>query len=195
MSKPETIIYNKGSRQDSIPFAGCFNNIDDLYKSFSDIHGEASAINIMTKLPKDYDNKKFVVLSGKSAMEEIKSFYEGLLWRLTREWIKNEEELIFIIFFEYFNSGTSKAILSIIQSVFDLFGSRCRIIWLADEGDDDNYDSGRLTRSLVKPRSGSNEIINFIVEEVISWLLNKKGSFFILPFFCFSDFFEKLSYP
>ncbi len=91
-----------------------------------------------------------LIIRGRSIPEDPVRFFSQL-----QEWLdeysKNPaQKTILHIEFEYFNSGTSKALLSILKAVIDLKqnGHDVVIRWCYESGDDDIYERGGYYASL-----------------------------------------------
>lgn len=90
-------------------------------------------------------------ISGRSIPEDPSKFYDRLF-----EWIYHycqgaSETTTFDIELEYFNSGSSKAILHILRALADISdkGKHLSINWYYEEGDDDIMERGEYYESIL----------------------------------------------
>jgi len=102
-----------------------------------------------------------IKISGRSIPEDATKFYDDLY-----EWIfyycQNPSESTTIdIELEYFNSGSSKAILHILRALVDVAkkGHKITINWYYEEGDDDIMERGEYYESILETK------FNFIETE------------------------------
>jgi hypothetical protein len=102
-----------------------------------------------------------IKISGRSIPEDATKFYDDLY-----EWIfyycQNPPESTTIdIELEYFNSGSSKAILHILRALVDIGkkGHKMTINWYYEEGDDDIMERGEYYESILETK------FNFIETE------------------------------
>ncbi|MDD3262357.1 MAG: SiaC family regulatory phosphoprotein [Candidatus Absconditabacteria bacterium] len=191
----EKVVYSKENRKESYPFIGCFCDIGGIYyeltsfcerkKFFKEenssqekkVDGEKTVNELFKKIfPKENNvektKKKYILFYGKSAMENLSSFYNHLLFSITQEWIDDEEDIVIMLFLEYFNSGTAKALIQIINIIVSDFKKRARFIWLSDIDDSDSFDSGKEIREIVS-FEGLNPDEMFHIDEVV-YYFNKK---------------------
>jgi hypothetical protein len=91
-------------------------------------------------------------ISGRSIPEDPTQFYDQLF-----EWIyfycqEPSDTTTLDIELEYFNSGSSKAILHILRALVDLSkkGRRLSINWYYEEGDDDLMERGEYYESILE---------------------------------------------
>jgi len=98
-------------------------------------------------------------ISGRSIPEDATKFYDQLY-----EWIffycqQPNEVTICDIELEYFNSGSSKALLHILRALVDISkkGKNLSINWYYEEGDDDIIERGEYYESILDIK------FNFIV--------------------------------
>ena len=82
------------------------------------------------------------------------------------------EDVVIMLFLEYFNSGTAKALIQIINIIVRDFKGRARFIWLSDIDDSDSFDSGKEIREIVS-FEGLNPDEMFHIDEVV-YYFNKK---------------------
>jgi hypothetical protein len=148
------VIYNQGNRQESIPFVALLDGIGDLYETLNLLCEDTTDL-----IPKLANQDKYILIQGKSCFEEIPSFYNKLLWLIKNQWASEKDKIMIVIFFEYFNSGTSKAIIDLLLDVSQTF-PHCSIVWLSDIGDEENYEQGQLISQIIEKK-------NFLIEEVV----------------------------
>lgn len=93
-----------------------------------------------------------IKLSGRSIPEDASKFYEQLC-----EWTYNyclqPADLTTVdVDLEYFNSGSSKSLLLILQSLAEItkHGHRLIINWYYEEGDDDILERGEYFESILE---------------------------------------------
>lgn len=158
----------------SIPSIGCFENVNELLGKLTSIcsDGEESldVTSFITNLSSPNKNK-FVMLSGNSKMENVKEFYSEILQTILfpgetektwlknnyyrenypSKWIKDDEYLVFIVQYNYFNSGTSKAIFSVLNELINQLKNRLSIVWLADEEDPEMISDGKEFANMLTP--------------------------------------------
>lgn len=91
-------------------------------------------------------------ISGRSIPEDATLFYDQLF-----EWVffycqEPHENTILDIELEYFNSGSSKAILHILRALVDISkkGKRLTVNWYYEEGDDDIMERGEYYESILE---------------------------------------------
>jgi hypothetical protein len=91
-------------------------------------------------------------ISGRSIPEDASKFYEDIF-----DWINNycqnpAESTTVDIELEYFNSGSSKALLHILRSLaeIDRKGLKLTINWYYEEGDDDIMERGEYYESILE---------------------------------------------
>ncbi len=102
-----------------------------------------------------------IKISGRSIPEDATKFYDDLY-----EWVfyycQNPPESTTVdIELEYFNSGSSKAILHILRALVDISkkGHKMTINWYYEEGDDDIMERGEYYESILETK------FNFIETE------------------------------
>jgi hypothetical protein len=90
-------------------------------------------------------------ISGRSIPEDPSKFYDQLF-----EWtyfycLEPSEVTTLDVELEYFNSGTSKALLHILRALVDLSkkGKKLSINWYYEEGDDDIIERGEYYESIL----------------------------------------------
>jgi hypothetical protein len=93
-----------------------------------------------------------IKISGRSIPEDPSKFYEQLY-----EWVyfycmKPSNATTVDIELEYFNSGSSKAILHILRALVDTSkkGFKLTINWYYEEGDDDILERGEYYESILE---------------------------------------------
>ncbi|NJM14161.1 MAG: DUF1987 domain-containing protein [Bacteroidales bacterium] len=93
-------------------------------------------------------------ISGRSIPEDASKFYEQLY-----EWIyyycQNPNDITTVdVELEYFNSGSSKALLHILRGLVDIAKKGHRIIvnWYYEEGDDDILERGEYYESILETK-------------------------------------------
>jgi hypothetical protein len=98
-------------------------------------------------------------ISGRSIPEDPSKFYDQLF-----EWtyfycLEPSEVTTLDIELEYFNSGSSKALLHILRALVDISknGKKLSINWYYEEGDDDIIERGEYYESILDTK------FNFIV--------------------------------
>jgi SiaC family regulatory phosphoprotein len=100
----------------------------------------------------DKQNGKFL-LFGKSFPEEVKKFYNPVIYWL-EEYVKDpNEESIFEFRFEYFNSATSTILLEIfyiLERIIANENKKVKVIWNYLEVDDDMLETGREYEEMIK---------------------------------------------
>jgi len=91
-------------------------------------------------------------ISGRSIPEDASKFYDDIF-----EWVilycqKPAESTTVDIELEYFNSGSSKALLHILRSLveIDKKGLKLTINWYYEEGDDDIMERGEYYESILE---------------------------------------------
>jgi len=90
-------------------------------------------------------------ISGRSIPEDASQFYDRLY-----EWVfhfcqESHISITFDIILEYFNSGSSKAILDILRALVGStkVGKQININWYYEEGDDDILERGEYFESIL----------------------------------------------
>jgi hypothetical protein len=91
-------------------------------------------------------------ISGRSIPEDASKFYDGLF-----EWVyyycQNPSESTTVdIELEYFNSGSSKALLHILRALADVTkkGKKLIVNWYYEQGDDDIMERGEYYESILE---------------------------------------------
>lgn len=92
-----------------------------------------------------------LMISGRSIPEDPSKFYDQLF-----EWVfhycqEPSETTTIDISLEYFNSGSSKAILEILRALVDTAtrGKQISVNWYYEEGDDDILERGEYYESIL----------------------------------------------
>jgi hypothetical protein len=100
-------------------------------------------------------------ISGRSIPEDASKFYDDVF-----EWVyyylQNPAESTTVdIELEYFNSGSSKALLHILRALTDINrkGLKLTVNWYYEEGDDDIMERGEYYESILEVK------FNFIVTD------------------------------
>ena len=110
-----------------------------------------SATNESPGINFDKDLGKFLIF-GKSFPEEARRFFDPIILWL-EEYIENpNEETLFEIRLEYYNSATSTMLLEILYILEQIIikkGKKITIIWNYLEVDDDTFDSGKEYSEMV----------------------------------------------
>lgn len=91
-----------------------------------------------------------IELKGSSIMENSRSFYEPVLAWL-KEYVKTPKDTLVHIDFEYFNSSTAKALLTIFKAVSKVKekGFKLKVEWCYSKEDDDLKESGMNYESVI----------------------------------------------
>lgn len=95
--------------------------------------------------------KGFIQISGRSIPEDPLKFYEPLK-RWIEDYSKNPASQTEVcVQLEYFNSGTSKILLTLLRQLVELKPrSEVKIKWCYESGDDDIYERGDYFSSLLE---------------------------------------------
>lgn len=154
----ETIIYHQGDSELMVPFAGLFATDQEIKVELSRFCETDCLLEILEEMPKVSD-PRFVLIKGASRFEDaqyLKTFYNSLI-ELIESWVGLDENLIFITFFEYFNSGSAKAIGEMLSLLDDFFEDRLHIVWLSD--DENFWATGKDYKDILEKES-------FVVKEI-----------------------------
>lgn len=91
----------------------------------------------------DKENNKFL-FAGKSLPEDVKEFYEPILSWLKEYKNQANEETLFEMKMEYFNTASSKMILEMLEVLRDIYLSGKKVIvhWYYNEDDLDMHEDG-----------------------------------------------------
>ena len=99
----------------------------------------------------DFSTEGRLKLSGRSIPEDPSKFYDQLF-----EWIfhycqEAKDATTLDVALEYFNSGSSKALLHILRALVDVSdkGNHLSINWYYEEGDDDILERGEYYESIL----------------------------------------------
>jgi len=91
-------------------------------------------------------------ISGRSIPEDATKFYDDLF-----EWVyyycqNPSDSTVVDIALEYFNSGSSKALLHILRALVDVskHGHKITVNWYYEEGDDDIMERGEYYESILE---------------------------------------------
>jgi hypothetical protein len=99
----------------------------------------------------DFKADGHLKLKGRSIPEDPSKFYDILSnWIL--DYCKNPVINTFVtIELEYFNSGTSKALLHLLRILVNLknVGNNLKIIWCYESGDDDIFERGEYYSNIL----------------------------------------------
>ncbi len=102
-----------------------------------------------------------IKISGRSIPEDATKFYDDLYEWIYHYCLEPNDTTIVDIDLEYFNSGSSKAILHILRALVDVLkkGHELTINWYYEEGDDDIMERGEYYESILETK------FNFIETE------------------------------
>ncbi len=92
-----------------------------------------------------------IYIQGRSIPEDPVKFYEPVM-KWIDEYSRNPEPTTIVhVQFEYFNSGTSKALLTLLRNVLNIKPrSDVKIKWCYESGDDDIYERGDYYASILE---------------------------------------------
>lgn len=130
----ETIIYSEGDLENMIPFVGVFSSQQELDKELFKICNINCSFEIREKISM-IPNSVFLFISGRSKFEDsefLQSFYNDLV-DLSKKSVSLDQNLVLVAFFDYFNSGSIKAISNFLSLLNKFFDSRFHIFWLSDD--------------------------------------------------------------
>jgi len=90
-------------------------------------------------------------ISGRSIPEDPTKFYDQLFEWIYFYCLEPSEVTTLDIELEYFNSGSSKALLHILRALVDIAkkGKKLSINWYYEEGDDDIIERGEYYESIL----------------------------------------------
>ena len=90
-------------------------------------------------------------ISGRSIPEDPTKFYDQLFEWIYFYCLEPSEVTTLDIELEYFNSGSSKALLHILRALVDISkkGKKLSINWYYEEGDDDIIERGEYYESIL----------------------------------------------
>lgn len=91
-------------------------------------------------------------ITGRSIPEDPSKFYDLLYKWICEYGNKPMPTTKFDVMLEYFNSGTSKALLHILRIVTDLAhkGHKIELNWYYETGDDDIYERGEYYSTILE---------------------------------------------
>ncbi len=91
-------------------------------------------------------------ISGRSIPEDATRFYDDLFTWIYHFCQDPPESTTVDISLEYFNSGSSKALLHILRSLTEIVkkGKKLTINWYYEEGDDDIMERGEYYESILE---------------------------------------------
>ena len=100
-------------------------------------------------------------ISGRSIPEDASKFFDGLYVWIYEYCARPSENTVVDIQLEYFNSGSSKAVLHILRELVVLRTKGHIVIlnWYYEEGDDDILERGQYIASILETK------FNFIMVE------------------------------
>lgn len=99
----------------------------------------------------DKDLRKFLIF-GKSFPEEVKRFFNPIIFWLEEYVQQPNDETVFEFRLEYYNSATATMILDILyllERIIELEAKKVTIIWNYLEIDDDMLDTGKEYSEMV----------------------------------------------
>lgn len=93
-------------------------------------------------------------LKGRSIPEDPTKFFDPLYIWVVEYCACPQEKTVLNIELEYFNSGTSKALLHFIREIVNIKnnGYNVTINWHYEEGDDDIYERGEYYSSILETK-------------------------------------------
>ena len=102
-----------------------------------------------------------IKISGRSIPEDATKFYDDLYEWVYYYCLEPSDTTTVDIELEYFNSGSSKALLHILRALVDVakHGHKLTINWYYEEGDDDIMERGEYYESILETK------FNFIETE------------------------------
>ena len=100
-------------------------------------------------------------ISGRSIPEDASKFFDALYVWIYEYCARPSENTMVDIQLEYFNSGSSKAVLHILRELVELRnkGHNVTLNWYYEEGDDDILERGQYIASILETK------FNFIMVE------------------------------
>lgn len=92
-----------------------------------------------------------LVISGRSIPEDPTKFYDQLFEWVFHYCLEPNHTTTVDISLEYFNSGSSKALLEILRALVDTAknGKQISVNWYYEEGDDDILERGEYYESIL----------------------------------------------
>jgi hypothetical protein len=99
-----------------------------------------------------------IQFKGRSIPEDVAAFYEKILYWIEKYSSEPMEDTEVDVEMEYLNSGSSKYLLKILKAIKEIEknGSKLKINWIYEEGDDDIMERGEYYASILDVK------INFI---------------------------------
>ena len=90
-------------------------------------------------------------LKGRSIPEDPSKFYDALYLWVVEYCTHPQLNTIVDVSLEYFNSGTSKALLNILRLLIDLkdLGLNVKVKWYYETGDDDIFERGQYYSNIL----------------------------------------------
>jgi len=100
-------------------------------------------------------------ISWRSIPEDASKFFDGLYVWIYEYCASPSENTVVDIQLEYFNSGSSKAVLHILRELVELRNKGHNVVlnWYYEEGDDDILERGQYIASILETK------FNFIMVE------------------------------
>jgi hypothetical protein len=98
------------------------------------------------------DKAGIIYLEGKSVMEDPYNFYNSIITELKSFIEKNEQDIIFKVQLDYFNTKSSLMIMQMFNILKEGYkkGYNMKIDWYYEEDDEDMYESGIDYKSIIK---------------------------------------------
>ena len=95
-----------------------------------------------------------IKISGRSIPEDATKFYDDLYEWIYYYCLEPSDTTTVDIELEYFNSGSSKALLHILRALVDVskHGHKLTINWYYEEGDDDIMERGEYYESILETK-------------------------------------------
>lgn len=98
----------------------------------------------------EFDPNGHLKIKGRSIHENPSVFFEPLIGWINDYLKKPQETTIFDIELEYFNSGSSRYILLILQNLSEIDKTKKILVnWYYEDGDDDLLERGQYFSSLL----------------------------------------------
>lgn len=99
----------------------------------------------------DKESNKFLIF-GKSFPEEARRFFDPAILWLDEYAKKPNQETIFEVRLEYYNSATSTILLEMLHIINKIYvkGSKAKIVWNYLEIDDDMLEAGKEYSEMLK---------------------------------------------
>ncbi len=150
-------VYQEEDRVVRIPFVGFTDSAQEaLSKLFEDcVPKEIKMSNIWNE-----KDPKYIVIKGQSAFDESQTFYAEIVRRLLQQ--QKNYTLGILIYFEYFNTTTSKIMMEALRSIASNNPQKNLYIWwLVSDADD--YQSVKHIKNIVVDKK---ENIYFTIDDV-----------------------------